>query len=361
MPALCWALLAVPILASPTQMTRRELSANGQQCSKSSDCTSQYCGHGHCKDKKANGHACYKDNGCVSGHCFDKTTCADAGQTALANGYHCSKSTMCSSGYCGHAKCDDKKANGSRCYKHQGCLSDQCVDKRCIASLVASSSTRLLPSMVSARPSSTLKSTTTSSPKVSTSTRHSSSSSLSSTRHSSSSSSSTRHSSSSSSTSTSSSSSSSPPSSSATQIILSPADKQSFYDIGFTPESLDEISSRGLPLSTQEANDAALAKLLGVDVNSQTKKRSPSLIYDNSTIGYSGPLLKGRDVLPFCDIDNPPTCSNPTQTTVPIETNGCGDVSSPNFAFFLNFMAPQLLDACNHHDVCFGESDYSAD
>ncbi|KAL6956063.1 hypothetical protein U1Q18_044805 [Sarracenia purpurea var. burkii] len=308
-------LLAVSTVASPAQLKRGgQLLAVGQHCSQSVDCTSQYCGHGRCKEKTANGVACYKDNGCLGGHCFANTTCAIAGQKTLSNGYHCTNSTMCASGFCDHSKCDDKKPDGSKCYKHQGCISNQCENRRCKAA-----STTSLPSSIS---------TVTS---VSTSTQ----------------------------TSLTSSSSSSAPSSSATQIVFSTADKQKFIDLGFTPESLDEIASQGLPLSTQEANDAALAKLLGVDASQARKKMSSLMTYNNSTVSGSQISLDQRGIF---SCSNPITCDNPTQAPGGIVTNGCGPIDSPNFTILLNIVGSIFYDACTNHDICFGTcgSDYDA-
>nr|CDI52936.1 putative protein [Melanopsichium pennsylvanicum 4] len=103
---------------------------NNSFCTADTQCkSSSYCYRGSCQDIKQDGAHCYKDSGCVSGNCINKRCIAAASQT---NGSRCTKSTQCVSGsFCSNSKCETIKASGAYCYKNQGCTSGICTNNKC--------------------------------------------------------------------------------------------------------------------------------------------------------------------------------------------------------------------------------------
>ncbi|SPO26223.1 uncharacterized protein UTRI_02499 [Ustilago trichophora] len=103
---------------------------NNTFCTGDDQCkSSSYCYRGSCQDIKQDGHACYKDSGCVSGNCINKRCIANNSQP---NGLRCTKSTQCVNGsFCSNSKCDTIKPAGSYCYKNQGCTSNICTNNKC--------------------------------------------------------------------------------------------------------------------------------------------------------------------------------------------------------------------------------------
>ncbi|SAM81758.1 uncharacterized protein UBRO_03101 [Ustilago bromivora] len=104
--------------------------ANNSFCTGDAQCVGgSYCYRGSCQFIKSNDSPCYKDSGCLSGNCINKRCIANASQR---NGAQCTKSTQCVIGsFCSNGKCATISTVGKYCYKDQGCTSGHCVQNRC--------------------------------------------------------------------------------------------------------------------------------------------------------------------------------------------------------------------------------------
>ncbi|PWZ02111.1 hypothetical protein BCV70DRAFT_57209 [Testicularia cyperi] len=104
--------------------------SNGSFCTVDSQCKSgSYCYRGECRVTKNAGSSCYKDSGCVSNNCVNGKCINKA--SVPRNGA-CTKTEQCKgTSFCSNGKCDTKKGNGSYCYKDIGCTSGLCKNNKC--------------------------------------------------------------------------------------------------------------------------------------------------------------------------------------------------------------------------------------